>query len=186
MKFRYGNPLRCLAFAWLLPLVVHAADGAFAGKWRGELKVSPPARGATTGTPGTDGATAPEAAPPSTPSAGGRGGGGFGGGRGGFGGGGFGGGGFPGGGFAAGPQKVALNLKESKDGKISGNITFGEGNADDVKEGRVTGNTITFKAGRAPQPVYEYFGELKENQLVLTRTAVGGRGAPQQIVLTKK
>jgi len=79
-----------------------------------------------------------------------------------------------------------LNLKQSKDNKLSGNITIGEQNPEDVKEGKVVGNTISFKAGRAPQPIYEYYGELKDGELALTRNASGGRGGPQQIVLSKK
>jgi hypothetical protein len=94
----------------------------------------------------------------------------------------------PGGGFGGGggAQKVSLNLKQSKDNKISGNIVFGENNADDVKDGKAEGNTITFKAGRAPQPIYQYKGELKDNQLVLTRTSPDGKGRPTEFLLSKK
>jgi hypothetical protein len=77
---------------------------------------------------------------------------------------------------------VSLNLKQSKDNKLSGNITFGEGESLDVKEGKVDGNTITFKAGR-PQPT-EYSGELKGSELILIPS--GGRGSSTQYVLTKK
>jgi hypothetical protein len=55
-----------------------------------------------------------------------------------------------------------------------------------VKDGKVDGNTITFKAGRAPQPVYEYKGELKGSELILTRDATGARGPLPTYVLTKK
>ncbi len=55
--------------------------------------------------------------------------------------------------LAGGPPdpKVALNLKVSKENKVSGNITFGETDTNDVKEGKIDGNILTFKAGRAPQ-----------------------------------
>jgi hypothetical protein len=172
-----------------LSLTVLAADGEFSGKWKGEAKAAAPAaRGGAApaagpaGAQGTpDGATSGAAAPAPTGGGGGRGGG-FGGGRGG----GFGAPGGGAGGFGGGSQKVSLNLKQSKDNKLSGNIVFGDSDAYDVKEGHVEGNTITFKAGRAPQPIYEYKGELKENSLTLTRTAPDGRGRPQDYVLTKK
>jgi len=63
---------------------------------------------------------------------------------------------------------------------------FGEGDATDVKDGKVDGNTITFKAGRAPQPIYDYKGELKDSQLVLTRNSPDGKGRATEFVLTKK
>jgi hypothetical protein len=81
---------------------------------------------------------------------------------------------------------VSLNLKQSKDNKLSGNIVFGDNDAYDVKEGKAEGNTFTFKAGRAPQPTYDYKGELKDGTITLTRLAPDGRGRPQEYVLTKK
>jgi hypothetical protein len=180
--------LSTLGLACLLTLVAWAADLPFSGKWKGEMKTTPPA--ATPPASGTSGAsksgttTASTTGEPSAPSTAGAGrtSGGFGGGR--PGGGGFGGGGFGGG--SGGPQKVTLNLKQSKDNKLSGNITVGEQTPEDVKEGRIVGTTISFKAGRPPQPIYEFYGELKDGELVLTRNAPGGRGGPQQIVLTRK
>jgi hypothetical protein len=176
--------LLALGLVFLLTMVVYAEDPPFAGKWRGESRAAAAPSGGpgVTGGPvgagsapatGTPAAAAPEVggAPAATPGGGGRAGGG---GRGGFGGG------------SSGPQKVSLNLKQSKDNKLSGNITFGEGETVDVKDGKVDGNTIIFKAGRAPQPVYEYKGELKGNELILTRDNPGGRGAAPQYVLTKK
>lgn len=167
--------LLALGLVFLLTMVVYAADPPFAGKWRGETRASGSSGGARgPGGPGGPGGATATAAPgggaPAAPAPGGPGGGG--GGRGGFGGGGFG-----------GAQKVALNLKQSKDNKLSGNITFGESESLDVKDGRVDGETITFKAGRAPQPIYEYKGELKGEELTLTRS---GNGPVMQYVLTKK
>jgi hypothetical protein len=196
--------LKTLGFMSLLIAVAYASDGPFAGKWKGELKSTPAARSSTT--PGTDGSTSTGTSTSSSSSGasssgassrtgasssgassrtgasssgassstgarrpGGGSSGGFGTGGGGV------------------SQKVSLNLKQSKDDKVSGNITIGESNPDDVKEGRVVGNTISFKAGRPPQPIYEYYGELKEDELVLTRNLPGARGsAPQQVVLSKK
>ena len=169
-----------LGLVFLFTVVVYAADPPFAGKWRGETRAAAAAgpAGPTAGAPGGPGGAAadPGAGAPAAPGApaggGARSGGG--GGRGGFGGG------------AGASQKVTLNLKQSKDNKLSGNITFGEGESVDVKDGRVDGNTITFKAGRSPQPVYEYKGELKGEELILTRDGAGTQGALPRYVLTKK
>ena len=157
--------LPALGLLFAPTLAVAAADGEFAGKWKGEMKAQTPSAPAAGAAPTGNAPTA----------GGGAGaGGGRGGGRGGAGG---------AGGFGGGPQKVTLNLKQSKD-KVSGNITFGEGQAEDVKDGRISGNTITFKAGRALQ-IYEYLGELKGEELLLTRNSSDGRTRPQEIVLKK-
>lgn len=145
----------------LTALVVYAADIDFSGKWKGESKpAAAPAAGAT-------------AAPPAP-------GGGGGGGRGGFGGGGR------GGGFGGGPQKATLNLKHNlKDNKISGNIVIGE-TVFDVKEGRVEGNKITFKAVTIGQSVEYTAVMLKEGELTLTSNPpAGGRGRPTEYILKK-
>ena len=172
---RLPSALLVVGFVMLLTLVAYAADPPFSGKWKGQAKavtVAAPAAGApgaapAAGTPTVGAPPVPAAGGPPAPAAGG-------GGRGGFGGG------------SSGPQKVSLNLKQSKENKVSGNITFGEAEANDVKEGKVDGNILTFKAGRAPQPIYEYKGELKDNELILTQDSPGGRGRTQQFVLTKK
>ena len=80
---------------------------------------------------------------------------------------------------------MSLNLKQSKENKVSGNIVFGS-EAFDVKNGQIEGNILTFKAGRSPQPIYDYKAELKEGQILLTRTSPDGRGRPQEYVLAKK
>ena len=189
MALQNRNRLRQLAVsafgvACFVTLIAYAADGQFSGKWKGELKpAAPQARsGAPTGGPvsgpgagTTGGTTTAAAAPAPAPAPAPTGGGGRTGGRGGFGGG-FGG---------AAAQKVSLNLKQSKDDKISGNIMYGDQQADDVRDGRATGNTLTFKAGKAPL-IYEYLGELKGEDLVLTRNSSDGKGRPQEIVLSKK
>ena len=156
----------------------YAEDPPFSGKWKGESRAAAPAGGAAApgaapgGTAGAGAATAAPAGAPGggAPGGGGRAGGG-GGARGGFGGGG------------GGTQKATLNLKQSKDNKISGNLTIGEAETLDVKEGKVDGNTITFKVGRSGQPLTEYKGELNGSELILTRqsstpspTPAGGPG----------
>jgi hypothetical protein len=77
---------------------------------------------------------------------------------------------------------------KQKDNKLSGNIVFGDNDAFDVKDGKIEGTTFTFKAGRAPQPTYLYKGELKENEILLSRVQEGGGGGgrTQEYILKKK
>ena len=85
---------------------------------------------------------------------------------------------------------MSLNLKLSKDNKVSGNITLGENDTSDLKEGKVDGNILTFKAGRSPSPTFDYKAEMKDGQMFLTssRPAMSpdGRSARTEYVLTKK
>jgi hypothetical protein len=161
---KVGIVLVAVVICLTAPAVV-AADMEFSGKWKGESK--PAAAPAATET---------ETAAPAPPTGGG-------GGRGGGGRGGFGGG--RGGGFG-GPQKVTLNLKHNaKDNKISGNIVVGE-TVFDVKEGKVEGNKITFKAVTIGQPVVEYTAVmLKEGELNLTSKPTDGRGRATEYLLKK-
>lgn len=152
-----------LTLVFFLTAVVYAADPPFAGKWKGETRVV----AAAAGGPGAPVAGGGAAAAP----AGARGGRGGGGGRGGFGG---------------GSTKVALNLKVSKENKVSGNVTFGESDTNDVKDGKIDGNILTFKAGRSSTQMTEYKAELKENEIILSQVTTGGPGRPQEWVLTKK
>jgi hypothetical protein len=182
--------LLALGFMLLFTVGAYAEDPPFSGKWRGESRAAAPGGpgGTPGGAPGAGGAgaaaAAPAGAPGGAPAAGGPGTAPAapGGGGGAPGGGAARGGGGRGGGFAT--QKVSLNLKQSKDNKLSGNITFGESESLDVKEGKVDGNIITFKAGR-PQPL-DYKGELKGDELILSRENAGGRGPATQYVLSKK
>ena len=143
----------------------YAEDPPFSGKWKGESRAAAPAGAAAPGAApgGAPGAGAAAAAPAGAPGGGAPGGGGRAGGGGGAR------GGFGGGGGGGGTQKATLNLKQSKDNKISGNLTIGEAETLDVKEGKVDGNTITFKVGRSGQPLTEYKGELNGSELILTR-----------------
>jgi hypothetical protein len=163
-----------LMLLFLFTVVAYAADPPFAGKWKGETRVVAAPAGApvggVVGAPAGAGAGRGGGAAAAPAGAGaGRGGGG---GRGGFGGGGGG-----------GSTKVALNLKVNKENKVSGNVTFGEQETSDVKEGKIEGNILTFKAGRTSSQMTEYKAELKENEIILTQ--VGGRGR-QEWILTKK
>ena len=178
----------------------YAEDPPFSGKWKGESRAAAPAGGAAApgaAPGGTAGAGAATAAPAGAPGGGAPGGGGRAGGGGGAR------GGFGGGGGGGGTQKATLNLKQSKDNKISGNLTIGEAETLDVKEGKVDGNTITFKVGRSGQPLTEYKGELNGSELILTRQSstpsptpaggpgggrggFGGGGGAATYVLTKK
>jgi hypothetical protein len=135
----------------------------FSGKWKGEIAPAAPARG--TGAPTTGNRFIQRG--------GGGGFGGFGGGGGAFGG-------------SSRPQKVTLNLKtKDKDTKASGNITVGESNPEDVKEGRIEGNRIMFSAGRAPAPLYEYTGELRGDELFMERWVSGTKGAVTAFTLKR-
>ena len=183
----------------------YAEDPPFSGKWKGESRAAAPAGGAAApgaAPGGAPGAGAAAAAPAGAPGGGAPGGGAAGGG-GRAGGGGGARGGFGGGGGGGGTQKATLNLKQSKDNKISGNLTIGEAETLDVKEGKVDGNTITFKVGRSGQPLTEYKGELNGSELILTRQSstpsptpaagpgggrggFGGGGGAATYVLTKK
>lgn len=86
-----------------------------------------------------------------------------------------------------GPQKVTLNIKtRDDDTKAVGNITIGE-TTDDIKEGTIQGDMITFKAGTA-SAVYQYRGTRDGDQIMMTRTspASGGQGGqPIQFVLKR-
>ena len=183
--------LSALALVFVLSLAAYAADG-FNGKWKGELPNPFAGRGGG-GAGGAQAGGAPEGR------GGGAGGGGFGGGGGGRGGGGFGGGrgggiggggGFPaGGGGGFGPQKITLNIKLKEDKKAnetkaSGNITIGE-TTEDIKDGKVQGNTITFTAGRSPAPIYEYIGELNGDEIKMTRKDPARNGPGTQFTLKR-
>jgi hypothetical protein len=51
----------------------------------------------------------------------------------------------------------------------------------DVKEGKVDGNTITFKVGRSGQPLTEYKGELNGSELILTRQSSTPSPTPRPV-----
>jgi hypothetical protein len=160
-----------------------AADYEFAGTWKGTYTAAAP----TPGTPAT-GATPATAAPtggatpaPSDGAAGGGGrsrGGGGGGGAGGFGGAAS----FP----SSGPQKITLRVKVNKEkDKATGNFTMGSSAPEDIREGKIAGNKLTFKTGLAPAAIYDYDAVLIGEDLNVTRTAEGGRGGKPQTFTLK-
>ena len=168
-----------------------AADYHFAGTWKGTYTAPAPTPGAGAGgaapTAGT--ASAAGTAQPATDGASG-GGGGIGGGGGGGrtkGGGGAPGGGFGGGGSvpSSGPQKITMRVKVSKEGdKATGNFTMGSASPEDIREGKIAGNKLTFKTGTPPAAIYDYDAVLIGEDLNVTRTAEGGRGGrPQSFTL---
>ena len=137
-------------------VIILAEEFNFAGTWRGEYN---PAAGAP----------APPAGAAPAPS-GGRGGG-FGGGAGG-----------------GGPQQVTLRVKVNKEGKASGNFSMkpsgGNMTTDDVREGHVEGNKLTFKTGASGQQIYDNVAVMIGADLAVTRTPAGGRGGrPMEFTL---
>lgn len=157
-----------------------AADYNFAGTWKGTYSAAAP----TPGTPAAGAApaaTAPAASPTPAPSDGAAAGGGRTRNSGGGGGAVGGAGGFP----SSGPQKITLRVKVNKEkDKATGNFTIGESSPEDIREGKITGNKLTFKTGLAPAAIYDYDAVLIGEDLTVTRSAEGGRGGrPQTFTL---
>jgi hypothetical protein len=159
----------------MVSAIAAAADYNFAGTWKGTYSAAAP----TPGTP--DAGAAPAAAPPAASdgaSAGGgrsRGGGGAGGGFGGA-----------SGSPSTGPQKITLRVKVNKEkDKATGNFTMGSSGTEDIREGKIAGNKLTFKTGLAPAAIYDYDAVLIGDDLAVTRTAEGGRGGRPQMFTLK-
>ncbi len=188
MKLRLALILFVVGSLGVVSAIAIAADYDFAGTWKGTYTAAAPAPGTPAG-----GATPAAAAPAggATPAAGdgASGGGGRtrssgGGASGGFGGagGGVGGtGGFP----SSGPQKITLRVKVNKEkDKATGNFTMGSSSPEDIREGKIAGNKLTFKTGQAPAAIYDYDAVLIGEDLTVTRTAEGGKGGrPQSFTL---
>lgn len=81
---------------------------------------------------------------------------------------------------------MTVNIKtKDNDTKAVGNMTIGE-TTEDIKDGKIEGNQITFKSG-SPTP-FEYSGTLDADQIIMTRTpaAAGPRGGqPLQFTLKR-
>lgn len=151
------------ALAAFAPFARSASKG-FNGKWKGEIQFSPP------GERGRGGASQTQGQQPPVQQFTQRGGGSRG-------------GGFPlsaiNRGNPGGPQKVTVNIKtKDDDTKAVGNITIGD-TTDDIKDGKIDGDTITFKAGTS-SALYGYSGTRDGDQIMMTRTsrASGCRGGP--------
>lgn len=167
MKTR-NNRLRIAAcviaiLAVFSPLGRGASKG-FNGKWKGEIQLPAPGGGrGRGGAPQTQGQQPPVQRFVQRGGGGSRG------------------GGFPTDGIPraniGGPQKVTINIRtKDDDTKAVGNITIGE-TTDDIKDGKIDGDTITFKAGTS-SALYEYKGTRDGDQIMMTRTspASGERG----------
>jgi hypothetical protein len=78
-----------------------------------------------------------------------------------------------------------LRVKVNKEGdKASGNFTMGSSSPEDIREGKIAGNKMTFKTGQPPAAIYDYDAVLIGEDLNITRTAEGGRGGrPQTFTL---
>jgi hypothetical protein len=138
------------------------ASKGFNGKWKGEIQFSAPG-GGRGGAPQTRGQQPPVQQFVQRGGGGSRGGG-------------FPSDGIPRGNFG-GPQKVTVNIStKDNDTKAVGNITTGE-TTDDIKDGKIDGDTISFKAGTS-SALYEYKGTRDGDQIMMTRTspASGERG----------
>jgi hypothetical protein len=131
------------------------ASKGFNGKWKGEIQLPAP--------PQTPGQRFVQ--------------------RGGGGRGGFGSDPFPGGfnrGNRGGPQKVTIYIKtKDNDTKAVGNISVGEVIVD-IKEGKIDGDKITFRAGDSPE-VYQYSGTRDGDQIMMTRVPAGGTRGGQAV-----
>ena len=157
-----------------------AADYEFAGTWKGTYTAAAP-------TPGTPAAgAAPAAATPAggatpAPSDGAA----AGGGRTRSSGGGGSTVGVAGGFPSSGPQKITLRVKVNKEkDKATGNFTMGSAAPEDIREGKIAGNKLTFKTGLASAAIYDYDAVLIGEDLTVTRSAEGGRGGrPQTFTL---
>ena len=93
-----------------------------------------------------------------------------------------------GGGFggSTGPQKVTLRVKVNKEkDKATGNFTMGSSTTEDIREGRIAGNKLSFKTGLPPAAIYDYDAVLIGEELSVTRTAEGGKGGKPQLFTLK-
>jgi len=168
----------------LASAIAIASDYNFAGTWKGTYTAAAPTPGTPAGGPtSAGGATAaPAAAAPAASDGAPGGGGGRTKGGGGASSGGFGGAsGIP----SSGPQKITMRVKVNKEGdKATGNFTMGSASPEDIREGKIAGNKLTFKTGLAPATIYDYDAVLIGQDLTVTRTAEGGRGGrPQTFTL---
>jgi len=83
-----------------------------------------------------------------------------------------------------GEVKITFDLKNAG-GTLSGTVTQGQGQAQEIKNGKLDGTKVTFettqpaRGGGDPTPV-SWSGTLSGDSLKLTRTG-GGRGGPQEL-----
>src|SRR5437870_4070537 len=89
-----------------------------------------------------------------------------------------------------GEQKISFDLKNAS-GKVTGTVTQGQGQPQDIKNGKLDGNKLSFETSQAPRgggdPVtINWTGTVGADSLKLTRGAApGGRGGPQELEAKK-
>ena len=168
----------------LTSAIATAAEYNFAGTWKGTYTAAAPTPGTPAGGAPSAGAATAAPAAGTAPAAsdgasagGGRTKGGGGASSGGFGGASS----FP----SSGPQKITMRVKVNKEGnKATGNFTMGSSMPEDIREGKIAGNKMTFKTGVPPAAIYDYDAVMIGEDLTVTRTAEGGRGGrPQTFTL---
>jgi len=78
--------------------------------------------------------------------------------------------------------KITFDLQNSG-GKVTGTVTLGQGQSQEIKNGKLEGNKLSFETtqqGRGGDPVtVSWTGTLSGDSLKLTRT--GGRGGGQEL-----
>ena len=83
-----------------------------------------------------------------------------------------------------GEVKITFDLKSSG-GNLTGTVQQGQGAGQEIKNGKVEGNKVTFETSQPPRgggdPVtVSWTGTVSGDSLKLTRSG-GGRGGPQEL-----
>ena len=83
-----------------------------------------------------------------------------------------------------GEVKITFDLKNAG-GNVSGTVSQGQGQPQEIKNGKLEGNKVTFETSQPPRgggdPVtVSWTGTLSGDSLKLTRSG-GGRGGPQEL-----
>ena len=92
-----------------------------------------------------------------------------------------------------GPQMVTLTLKDEGGGKLTGTYEGARGGATPIEEGKISGNTITFKRkqmGRGGEPVViNYTGTVSGDEIKFKQEVEGGggggRGGPVEFTVKR-
>jgi len=87
-----------------------------------------------------------------------------------------------------GPQQLTLTLKADGD-TLTGSLTGGRGGEVQIKDGKISGSTITFKStqmGRGGEINLSWSGTVKGDEIAMTRTVEGGQGQSQEFTLKRQ